>query len=366
MIIANVIKYLEQLYPKELAFEKDPIGFHIGNVNRTVTKVLVTLDVTEAVVKEAIAVEANLIIAHHPFIYRPLSTINTDTPKGKVIELCLKHDLNIYAMHTNYDIAPGGMNDCLAEVLELTEIKPLIDTEQESYSKIAIYVPLTHVEVIREALALAGVGHINNYSHCTFMTTGIGSFKPLPNSQPYIGQTHQLELVEEGKVEGVVKTDQVTRVVESVKKVHPYEEMVYDCYLLKVPTLGTKYGLGRIGQVKGEVIASDYIDFVKKVLGISHARFIGNLQKKVKTVAVMGGSGSGYIANVKAKNADLYITGDVGFHEGQDAIDLGLNILDVGHHVESMMKQHVTSILNQALGEIAVASTLSTEPFQFV
>ncbi len=364
--ISDVIKKLEVLFPKHLAYDKDPIGLHIGNVNCPLTKVLVTLDVTKAVVEEAIEKGANLIVAHHPFIYRPLASVNTNTPKGKIVELCLKHDICVYAMHTNFDIAKNGMNDCLAQALGLINIKPLIPTKREEYSKIAIYVPTSHVEVVRNTMGEVGIGQIGAYSHCTFTTTGIGSFKPLEGSQPFIGTTGAIEFVEEMKVEGVIPTALISQAIAKFKAVHPYEEMAYDVYALNVTMPDAEYGLGRIGQVEQPVVASEYIKQVKQALNVSHARFVGNLDKKIKTVAIIGGSGSSYMGPIKAKKADLFITGDVGFHDAQDAQDMGLNVLDVGHHAECIMKQHVASILNELMGEIALASEISTEPFQFV
>lgn len=367
IIISDVIKQLERLYPKHLAaFDKDPNGLHIGNVNRPLTKVLVTLDVTKAVVEEAIEKGANLIVAHHPFIFRPLATLNTNTPKGKIIELCIKHDICVYAMHTNYDVAENGMNDCLAATIGLKNCRPLIKTKREEYSKVAIYVPTTHMEIVRETMSDAGVGRIGDYSHCTFATSGIGSFKPLDGSQPFLGQANELEFVEEVKLEGVIPTALVTSVISKVKRVHPYEEMAYDVYTLDITMPNAQYGLGRLGQVEVPMKASDYIKQVKLALNIENARFVGSLDKMIKTVAVIGGSGASYIGPVKAQKADLFITGDVGFHDAQDAIDMGLNVLDVGHHAEYVMKEHVAGILNQLLGEIAIASTIKTEPFQFV
>ena len=364
--ISDVIKQLEVLFPKHLAYDKDPIGLHIGNVNRPLTKVLVTLDVTKAVVEEAIERGANLIVAHHPFIYRPLASINTNTPKGKIVELCIKHDICVYSMHTNFDIAKNGMNDCLANALGLMNIQPLIPTKREEYSKIAIYVPSTHVEDVRQVMGDAGVGQIGAYSHCTFTTSGTGSFQPLAGSQPFIGQTGEIEYVDEMKIEGVLPTSLVSCVIAKIKTVHPYEEMAYDVYALNVTMPDAEYGLGRIGQVENPVEASEYIQHVKQALNVSHARFVGNMNKKIKTVAIIGGSGSSYIGPVKAKKADLFITGDVGFHDAQDAQEMGLNILDVGHHAECIMKQHVASLLNELMGDIALASELSTEPFKFV
>ncbi|MDE5976961.1 MAG: Nif3-like dinuclear metal center hexameric protein [Turicibacter sp.] len=366
LTISDVIKQLEILFPKHLAYDKDPIGLQIGHVNRRLTKVLVTLDVTKEIVEEAIEKGANLIVAHHPFIYRPLASINTNTPKGKVVELCIKHDICVYAMHTNFDIAKNGMNDCFAEALGLKEIQPLIPTKREPYSKIAIYVPTPHAKEIQQVMGEAGVGQIGAYSHCTFTTTGMGSFKPLEGSNPFIGQCNQIESVEEVKIEGIIPTSLVSHVISKIKAVHPYEEMAYDVYDLNVTLSNTQYGLGRIGQVEHPMDAVEYIQHVKQVLNVANARFIGNLNKKIKTVAVIGGSGSSYIGPVKAKKADLFITGDVGFHDAQDALDMGLNVLDVGHHAECIMKQHVANILNDSMGEIAIASSKSTEPFLFV
>ena len=367
IVISDVIKQLETLYPKHLAaFDKDPNGLHIGNVNRPLTKVLVTLDVTKSVVEEAIEKGANLIVAHHPFIFRPLANINTNTPKGKIVELCIKQDICVYAMHTNFDIAKNGMNDCLAQTIGLENIQPLIPTKREEYSKLVIYTPATHSDSIRQVMSEAGVGQIGNYSHCTFASTGIGSFKPLDGSQPFLGNVNEVELVEEVKLEGVIPTALVGSAIAKIKSVHPSEEMAYDVYALNVTMPDAQYGLGRMGQVPTPLKAVDYIKHVKKSLKIENARFVGSLDKTIKTVAIIGGSGASYIGPVKAKKVDLFITGDVGFHDAQDAQDMGLNVLDVGHHAEYVMKEHVAAILNELFGEIATASVISTEPFQFV
>ena len=253
-----------------------------------------------------------------------------------------------------------------AQTIGLENIQPLIPTKREEYSKLVIYTPATHSDSIRQVMSEAGVGQIGNYSHCTFASTGIGSFKPLDGSQPFLGNVNEVELVEEVKLEGVIPTALVGSAIAKIKSVHPYEEMAYDVYALNVTMPDAEYGLGRIGQVENPVEASEYIQHVKQALNVSHARFVGKLNKKIKTVAIIGGSGSSYIGPVKAKKADLFITGDVGFHDAQDAQEMGLNILDVGHHAECIMKQHVASLLNELMGDIALASELSTEPFKFV
>ncbi|MGL4335354.1 MAG: Nif3-like dinuclear metal center hexameric protein [Turicibacter sp.] len=372
IIINDVIKYLEKLYPKHLAYENDPIGLHVGNVNKPLTRVMVTLDVTSQIVKEAIELGANLIVSHHPFLFRPLSSINTNTPKGKVIELCLKHDICIYSMHTNYDIAKNGMNDCLANLLNINNPQPLILTKNEPYSKIAIYTPITHEDIVIHTLGENGAGKIGNYENCTFKSSGIGSFKPLNGSQPFVGDLNRVEQVEEVKIEAIAPTSLVSTLINAVKNVHPYEVMAYDVYTLDITMPDEQYGLGRIGTLKESMTASEYIKAVKQNLNINHARYVGSLNKKIKTVAVIGGSGSSYMTAVKMKKADLFITGDVGFHDGCDALEMGLNVLDVGHHAESVMKEAVAKTLNDYFGSgeknqfVAFASIISTEPFQFV
>lgn len=366
--ISQVIKHLEVLYPKHLAYDKDPIGLHVGNSNRQLTSVLVTLDVTLEVVEEAIKLGANLIVAHHPFIYRPLSQINTNTPKGKIIEYCLKHDICIYSMHTNYDIGKNGMNDLMADLLNLNGTRPLVATKREAYSKVAIYVPLTHAEVVKEALGNAGAGQIGQYSHCIFESQGTGSFMPLPGSQPYLGHVLELESVEEVKVEAVVQSSLVHQVIAMVKGVHPYEEMAYDVYSLDVTMPDAQYGLGRIGTLSETMLVTDYIEYIKKQFNLSHVRFVGKLDKKIKTVAVIGGSGGSYIHSAKSQKADLFVTGDLGYHDACDALDIGLNVLDIGHYAEVVMKQHVASLINeafasQATAEIAKASTMTKDPY---
>ncbi len=366
--IASVIKYLETLYPKQLAYDKDPIGLQLGNVNAVVTNILVTLDVTEAVILEAIEKKVNFIVAHHPFIFRPLVNLNTQTPKGRVIELAIKHDICIYSMHTNYDIAPNGMNDELARYLELTHTRPLVETSSESYAKIMIYTPVDALEAVKTALGEAKAGPLGDSSHCSFTTPGTGPFKPLEGANPTIGRIGDLEHVEEVKVEVLAKSSDVNQIIAAVKAVHPYEVMAYDVFKQDIKLDETTYGIGRIGELEAPMQMSDYIERVKQNLNIKHARFIGTQDKLVKRVAVIGGSGSGYASAAKRAKADLYVTGDIGFHDGCDALDMGLNILDVGHHAECIMKPHVAAILREVMTDEheVFASDVSTEPFQFV
>ncbi|MCL1950967.1 MAG: Nif3-like dinuclear metal center hexameric protein [Turicibacter sp.] len=367
MLISDIIKHLETLFPKSLAYDKDPIGLHIGNPGAPLIKALVTLDVTLDVVMEAIDMGANLIVAHHPFIYRPLKFIDTRTEKGRVVEKCLQHGIAIYAMHTNYDIAKNGMNDVLASGLGLTNARPLSITKVEEYIKLAIFAPESHAEIVRQAMGDAGIGHLGDYSHCTFTSEGTGRFIPLAGSQPFIGTTGGSESVAEVKIEGIALKKDIHKILSQVLKTHPYEEPAYDVFPIAAPKDGEVFGLGRVGDIPAAVPIKEYIQLAKKSLGISYARFSGNLDQTVTTVAVVGGSGSSFMADAKKAGADLYITGDMGFHDAHDALEMGLNVLDVGHYAESMMKHHVAGLLQKEFGtKDVLASQIATDPFQLV
>lgn len=199
----EIIQLFERFAPKHLAMEGDPIGLQIGTLNKPIHTVMIALDVLEEVVDEAIEKNVDLIIAHHPPLYRPLKQIVTDQAQGRIVEKCMKHDITVYAAHTNLDIAQGGVNDWLAEALGLQEVDVLVPTYEEALKKLVVYVPETHAAAVREAIGSAGAGHIGNYSHCTFNSRGIGTFLPQEGANPFIGEKGTLEQVEEVRIETI-------------------------------------------------------------------------------------------------------------------------------------------------------------------
>src|SRR5690625_1754828 len=186
-----VFQVMENWAPKNLAYDWDNVGLQIGSYHKQVNKVMITLDVLESVVDEAIKKEVDLIIAHHPLFFKSVKQINYDTPIGRTIAKLIQHDITVYAAHTNLDIANGGVNDLLCEKLQLHSTKNLIHIKNEKLYKLMVYVPLSHAENVRNAISNAGAGHIGNYSHCTFQTKGQGTFKPLAGTNPYIGKVDQ-------------------------------------------------------------------------------------------------------------------------------------------------------------------------------
>ncbi|MFS0822676.1 Nif3-like dinuclear metal center hexameric protein [Bacillus sp. 1P02SD] len=367
----EVIQVFEQFSPKYLAVEgdRDKIGLQIGTLNKPIKKMMVVLDVLEEVVDEAISSEVDLIIAHHPPIFRPLRAIQTDTPAGRIIEKCILHNIAVYAAHTNLDVAVGGVNDLLANALELTNIELLAPTHEERLKKLAVYVPRENADVVRTALGTAGAGFIGDYSHCTFNTEGTGTFLPHEGTNPHIGVVGQLEKVDEIKIETVFPSSLQKKVVTAMLKVHPYEEVAYDIYPLE--NEGNALGLGRVGYLQHEMTLQQFAQHVKDKLEVDGIRVVGSLTDKVKKVAVLGGDGNKYISHAKRAGADVYVTGDMYYHVAHDAMMMGLNIVDPGHNVEKVMKKGVANVLTERFKEkkyevLVITSELNTDPFKFL
>src|SRR5699024_5210235 len=367
IINSDIFKLMEEWAPKHLAYDWDNIGLQVGSYSRQVKKVMVTLDVVEDVIDEAIEKGVDMIIAHHPLLFKPLKQINTDTHQGRMVRKLITHNISVYAAHTNLDSAVGGVNDLLAEPLNLQSSEVLVDSVQEGLFKIAVFVPLTHTEAVINALNKVGAGHIGDYSHCTFQTKGHGTFKPLEGTEPYIGTQDKIEKVEEVKIETIVHRSILSKAINEMIQAHPYEEVAYDIFPLE--NQGKIFGLGRIGELKEKVTLQSLIEHIKKIYDVPTVRVTGDLTKEVKKVAILGGSGEKYISTAKKKGADVYITGDMTFHSAQDAEYMGLSVIDPGHHIEKVMKQGTQNYLQKKLNTAAVdiiVSEIDTEPFKFV
>ncbi|KAB2338544.1 Nif3-like dinuclear metal center hexameric protein [Cytobacillus depressus] len=364
----EIIQLFEQFSPKGYAMEGDKIGLQIGRLNKPIENVMIALDVLEEVVDEAISKNVQLIIAHHPPIFRPLKSIATDTPAGRLIEKLIKHDIAVYAAHTNLDVAAGGVNDMLADALQLVNTEVLYPTYETELRKLVVYVPEEHANALKTALGDAGAGAIGNYSHCSFSSPGTGQFLPQEGTNPFIGAVGKLETVNEQKVETIYPAHLENRVLKAMFKAHPYEEVAYDIY--KLENKGEVLGLGRIGEI-AEMTLGEFAEHVKKTLEVNGVRVVGDLHSKVKKVAVLGGDGNKYFTSAKFKGADVYVTGDMYYHIAHDAMMMGLNVVDPGHNVEKVMKKGVASQLTKMCQEkgyeVSIfASEIHTDPFQFV
>jgi len=320
---------MDKLAPRYLAENWDNVGLLLGSPAQKVTNILVTLDVTKEVVDQAIKDSVDLIITHHPLIFKPLTKIRTDLPQGQVLASLLKANIAVYAAHTNLDSAMGGVNDILADKLNLEEIQPLAIRYTEKMYKLVVFVPETHLEVVRRAITEAGGGHIGNYSHCTFAGKGVGSFLPLEGAEPFIGKVGTLEYAEECRLETIIPEKVSRRVLKAMLKAHPYEEVAYDMYQLLNSEKG--FGLGRIGKVTSPMTVMDFVTHVKKALQIDYVRVSGALDKIIKKVAVCGGSGASLLHKATFAGADVLLTGDVKYHEAQESLGADIVIIDAGH-----------------------------------
>lgn len=366
----DLVKFVEQLAPTSFALEDDRVGLQVGNLQKPVRRVLITLDVLEPVVEEAIAKKIDFIIAHHPLLFKPPKKIDTSTSYGRVLEKCLRHEITVYAAHTNLDIAPGGLNDWLAEKLDLQNIDVLVPLKEIPLKKLVVFIPQEDVEQVFQALGNSGAGHIGNYSHCTFQSPGTGTFLPQEGTNPYIGETGKIERVKEIKLETIFPEHIQRKVIQTVINAHPYEEPAYDIYPLE--NKGISVGLGRIGELKKAVTFEQFAEKVKEVFHLSGLRLVGARHEKVQKVAVLGGDGNKYISTAQKSGADVFITGDLYYHHAHDAWMEGFKLIDPGHHIEQVMKKGMHDWLVKMLeqqGERDVEVFISeeqTDPFQFL
>lgn len=329
--LKELIKELERLAPRYLAESWDNVGLMIGDPNQEVDKILCALDANEKVIEEAIENGVHCIITHHPFFFKALKSIRLDTKEGKIIEKLIKNQISLYAMHTNYDSAWGGTNDVLANGLGLRDIKVLEPTYEESLYKCVIYVPKTHLESVRDTIIKHMTTQIGCYLGCTYTTSvGEGTFIPLEGSKPYLGQQGYLEKVEECQISFMATQMEIDKILEAVQRVHPYEEIAVDVYELK--NQKKVYGIGRYGNLKEPITLDKWIDKVKAYFKCPYVRVTDISTRKIQKVAICSGAGSSFIKKA-AKVADVYITGDMKFHEGQLAQSLDLPIIDVGHYI---------------------------------
>lgn len=363
----HIIRLFEGWVPPHLAVKDDRIGLQVGTLRKEVKKVMLALDITPEVAEEAVRQHVDLIIAHHAVIFRPLKTLRTDTPAGRLYEKLVKHDIAVYIAHTNWDIAPGGVNDVLADKLGLQETRVLAPVHIQALKKLVVFVPQPQHETVLQALGAAGAGWIGNYSHCTFNQAGTGTFKPQQGAQPFIGTPGSLEKVQEVRVETVLTEDNEQQVIDAMLEAHPYEEVAYDIYPLELK--GQTFGLGRIGRLEKSVSLETFATHVKQSYGLPALRVVGNPQRTIRRVALMGGMGAKFMAEAVRERADVYITGDIDFHTAHDAFAAGIALIDPGHHVEHLVLQPMQARLADALAKtdsVVVLSKENTNPFRYV
>lgn len=325
----DFIGIINQLYPPDLAEEWDNVGLQVGEPGSRIERIMTALDPTFTNLQHAHEQKCQLLLTHHPLIFKPLKQISTSDSTSKNIAFALRHNINVVCAHTNLDSGVNGLNDWLAATLGLEQPAILQPSGNEEFLKLVAYVPDSHAEEVMEGLFRGGAGHIGEYDKCAFSSRGRGQFRPLEGSDPFIGTSNEVEHVEETRVETIVPRRNLNKVLKQLFKLHPYEEVAYD--LFELQNCNTKAGLGRIGTLRATTTLQEFARRCKDLLNCSGLRMVGSSEAKVHKVAVCSGSGSGLMHAAKFSGADTLVSGDLKYHEAQSAQELGLNIIDAGH-----------------------------------
>jgi dinuclear metal center YbgI/SA1388 family protein len=351
MKITEIVQPLEELAPVFLQESYDISGLLIGHAEDEISKVLITLDITEDIMEEALLKKCNLIISHHPLIFKGLKSITGKNMTERIVEKAIINNVCVYACHTNLDNVNVGVNEILSLKLGLKNRKILLP-KNEMLRKLVTFCPVDHAEKVRLALFEAGAGHIGNYDNCSFNATGRGSFRGSDETHPFVGEKGKLHYEHEVRIETIYPVYLEESILKALFSVHPYEEVAYDIY--KLENKFPKAGAGMIGELELEMDETEFLRFLKKVLEsdcVRHSRLIG---KKIKKVAVCGGSGSFLINDALKAGAHLFVTGDVKYHDFFDG-NSQLLIADVGHYEsEQFAKELIYSILKNKFPTFAV------------
>jgi dinuclear metal center YbgI/SA1388 family protein len=361
--IQELLEKLEKWAPPLLQESYDNVGLLTGSKKDAIQGVLVTLDVTEEVVEEAIRHKCNLILAHHPIIFKGLKRLNGSNYVERVIIKTIKNDLAIYAMHTNLDHVEHGVNKKFAERLGLVNtsiLRPLKD----QLSKVKVFVPHTHLEEVREAMFRAGAGNIGNYSRCSFSTPGKGTFQAGEGANPFLGKINKLHQEKELKLEVIVPNYNLNEVLREMQQSHPYEEVAYDISALK--NMHPKVGAGMIGELPEPISSEAFIQLLKTQMQTKCIRHTPLVKKEVNKIAICGGAGSFLISDAIQKQADIFITGDVKYHDFFNAEE-DLIIADIGHYEsEQFTRDLMVEFLKQNFSTFAIRkSEVETNPINY-
>lgn len=360
MKIKDLTRCLEDFAPIGLQESYDNSGLLIGLPDKEIKKVLITLDVTDEVVDEAIQGECGLIIAHHPLIFKGIKRLNGNSLTERLLVKLIKSDIAVYAIHTNLDNVKSGVNGMLAGKLDLRNVQVLVPLTG-NLQKLVTFCPTNHADEVREAIFDAGAGHIGNYDSCSYNLDGKGSFRALDGADPFVGKKEVLHFENEVRIESIASKFKMPLIIKSMIKAHPYEEVAYDVYPLENENLGT--GAGIIGELKNETDAKIFLVSVKNILGSKAIKHSPLIKRKIKKVAVCGGSGAFLISSAKRAGADIFITGDVKYHDFFEH-HYEMTIADAGHYeTEQFTKELIYSILKEKFPTFALLiSKINTNP----
>ncbi|GHA58661.1 Nif3-like dinuclear metal center hexameric protein [Pontibacter akesuensis] len=361
--IHEVTTLLEQLAPLRYQESYDNAGLQTGDANAEVTGVLVTLDCTEAVLDEALEKGCNLVVAHHPVIFKGLKQLTGRSYVERTIIKAIRHNIAIYASHTNLDSVVNGVNTKIANKLGLQQQRMLIN-KPNTLLQLVTFVPVAHTEAVLTALHAAGAGNIGEYSSCSFSVTGTGRFTPSESANPSIGEKNKPEQVEENRLELIFPAALQSKIMAALQQAHPYEEVAH--YLYNLENQNQEVGIGVIGELEQEKTEQEFLAYLKDCMQLQGLRYTSIGGRKVKKVAVCGGSGSFLIKDALRQGADALVTGDVKYHEFFDA-ENRLMIADIGHYEsEVFTKEIFYDTISKSFANFAVLiSEVNTNPVRY-
>ena len=363
MKISEIISFLEFVASPSLQESYDNAGLLTGNNSWECTGIITTLDATEAVVQEAIDKKCNLIVTHHPIIFGGLRKITGKNYVEQTVIAAIKNDIAIYAIHTNLDNVLHGVNAAIADKLELVN-RHILQPKNSTLKKLFTFVPVEFAENVRSAIFNAGGGHISNYSECSFNTAGQGTFKPGEGTNPFTGKRGIRHTEDEIKMEMIFPAWQEKTILASIIDAHPYEEVAYD--IVALDNQSQQVGSGLLGELPEPVSEKALLQLLKQKFNLSVIRHTPLLGKPVKKIALCGGAGSFLIGAAVAACADIYITGDVRYHEFFDA-NSRLVIADIGHYEsEQFTIDLLFDLLSQKFPTFAIQKTgVKTNPVHY-
>lgn len=340
--LRELTTYLEAFAPVAYQESYDNSGLLVGDPTAEVTGVLVSLDATEAVVDEAITKGCNVVVAHHPIVFKGLKRFTGRNYVERTVMKAIKNDVALYAIHTNLDNVAGGVNFMIAEKLGLQNVR-ILAPKSQVLTKLVVFVPADSTSGVLNALYEAGAGKIGNYDRCSFRTEGTGTFRPLDGANPAIGTVGDEEHVTEHRVEVVFPNHLEHTMVAAMKRAHPYEEVAYDLYALN--NQNQTVGSGAVGDLPAPMYGREWLHYLKHQMGLSVIRHTALPDKPVRRVAVCGGAGGFLLNDAVRAGAEVFVTADYKYHEFFDA-DGRITICDIGHYeseafTKDLLQQHL-------------------------
>lgn len=361
--VSDAIAAIDEAFPNELQERWDNSGLLIGNANEQLKGALLTLDVTEQVVDEAIDNNCNLIISHHPVMFDGVKQLTGATADQRIVMKAVRHNIAIYAAHTNVDKCLHGTSNIMAERLNLTD-RQILEPATNALYKVVVYVPQSHAQTVRNAMFAVGAGQVGNYDSCSFNVNGNGTFKANEGANPFVGSVGKMHTEAETRIETILPYNICNKVIAAAKAVHPYEEMAYDIF--KLQNEWQQCGFGIVGNLPKPLSEDEFLTLLKDKFGCRHFRYTQTAHRQIQKVALCSGSGSDLISNAIATGAQAYVTADIKYHQFFEA-EGKIMLADIGHYEsEQFTKQLFLEVLIKKMPTFApYLSKVNSNPIKF-